>query len=44
MEFDRLKENPLFKEIIKGKTEFDKLNEDKFSGFASKTSVIENKF
>ena len=44
MEFNRLKENPLFSEILKGKTEFEKLDEDKFSSFTSKTSVIENKF
>jgi hypothetical protein len=43
--FNRLRDNLLFKDIIRGKTEFDKLDDEKpFYGFVNKTKIIENKF
>jgi len=43
--FYRLRDNLLFKDIIRGKTEFDKLDDEKpFYGIENKTKFIENKF
>ena len=41
MLFDRFKDNQLFQEIIKGKTEFDRIEEEKpFNGFEKQTKII----
>jgi len=44
MEFSSLRDNPLFKEIIQGKTKFGRPDEDHFQRSNTETKILENKF